>query len=592
MNALCRGGTVANGSCRHCRQATEELGKYELLVRQGPIPELVNCLSRLRPAQIGMACNMMVGAEVEAQYASDRRTVEFLQNHWSRVKTLGHTTLRSSPAVAATILAFPSLASSLPRDLAEGVDLLAWAASIASWSTTKLDLSGQQSFEALSAEDIFLAACYWDKTGTMPELASLNSRDGWSWTNVQQCLGGSNSELANNFKVFALQARMAEIAFPTIYQKIDPGGAAELRDLNKAELEKRQTWTLASKPPLPQEDWEVNRRMRVDVKCNLFFRSYEPKVGLRGFAIRIEAENPEGCIAGVVFFYSDDWGAGWSFIGFLKPGDVDRSSKEGRIAPFWFTMPDNCRADAIPKDDRDAAIIAELVASIDKSAEHTKDPRWPSLLPWADKIRLSEVDFPPDARDAIAFVAEALRNKRQKHFEITLWQAVTDAVIRIRSEGRPKSDADRVLKVFERIYGSAWLPVHLSRVGRRDWSQEQTLLERWNREVLSPLNKSWDNISCPSCGGKQVTVEPKTLTALGTLRGSLQCSCSSAIDVTLITHCWKCFHHPLVIGKNELCPDCKGLTCDWPNESGHVCGYCKRDCARTVRRWPEHGNWP
>src|SRR5256885_17239014 len=107
MNALCRGGMVANGSCRHCRQAAAD----KLLVSKATIPDLLNCLGRLRdPAQIAMACDKMVGAEVEVRYASDRRTVEFLQKHWSRVKTLGRTTLRSSPAVAATILAFPSLA--------------------------------------------------------------------------------------------------------------------------------------------------------------------------------------------------------------------------------------------------------------------------------------------------------------------------------------------------------------------------------------------------------------------------------------------------------------------------------------------------
>jgi hypothetical protein len=586
--ALCHGGAFAYGGCRHCRHVAFDLDKMRLVLQQGPMTEILNCLSGLwHPVTIAAAFSKLVGANIEVNYAADIRVIEFLRKHWDRVVALEKTVIRTSPAVAAAVLAFPSLASTLPQDVPNGAGFGAWSISAANWiSKARPNLSDEVRTDGLEPEDIFLAACYWDELEAVEKLASRKGRTDWTWEEVQKCLSershtaidGENSRLANRFAVFALQPRMAELAFPKIYQYFEGMGKAELVDLNRAALAGQHRWNLVSKPQLPTDDWEIrNRDLRVDVKCNLFFRSHASKEGLRGFCIDLKKESLNGCIAGFVFFESDSKSAKCSFVGLLRPGDVHSVPRDNRIAPFWFRMPDSCRFGVVPND-TDAATAVSLVALVDQVMQgrmrtSSSHPRWPAVLAWADKIKRSEIErFPPDSRLPIAFVADVFRKSKPETppLERILWQAATDAVVELRSKGTPKSEVDHLLKVFEQIYASPWLPVHLAKVGSR------ALLEIWNKEVLHELNANWDDIACPACGSKEVTVEPETLSESGTLNGYLRCNrCHLDRRVTLITHCWRCGHYPLVIGKNKLCLQCNGLKCDWMLRPPNVCGACK-----------------
>jgi hypothetical protein len=80
------------------------------------------------------------------------------------------------------------------------------------------------------------------------------------------------------------------------------------------------------------------------------------------------------------------------------------------------------------------------------------------------------------------------------------------------------------------------------------------------------------------------------MTSEGTVHGRMTCGhCGHvADDVTLLTHCYKCGHYPLIIGKNRLCAGCKGLACEWPQQNtGTSCGCCKRVCRQRQTRAEE-----
>ncbi len=54
--------------------------------------------------------------------------------------------------------------------------------------------------------------------------------------------------------------------------------------------------------------------------------------------------------------------------------------------------------------------------------------------------------------------------------------------------------------------------------------------------------------------------------------------------VTLLTHCHKCKHYPLIIRKNSMCNKCKGLVCEWRGaKDPNRCKSCKKTCGEGQR---------
>jgi hypothetical protein len=172
--------------------------------------------------------------------------------------------------------------------------------------------------------------------------------------------------------------------------------------------------------------------------------------------------------------------------------------------------------------------------------------------------------------------------------EHAIWTALTKATLEACSKCE-QGAVDVSLELAEELIASRAFPVRLPRI------EGKPILSRWIDHILKPLVEHWDLIRCPACRGSstgpgKIRLGVTYMTSEGTVYGQMTCGhCGHAADdVTLLTHCYKCGHYPLIIGKNNLCPDCKGLACEWPRQgTGTACGCCKRDCRQQQTRAEE-----
>lgn len=191
-------------------------------------------------------------------------------------------------------------------------------------------LSGTSSYHTLTPEDLFLGACYYDQPSSSPKQklppASpiLKEQLQWDYQSLKHALSdgkeGSDTLYLNTFKVAGLQPRIAELAFHEVYGRLHGVAAANrLCDLN-IECVKQLVppWRLDSRPRLPAADWEDGHKQRYDVKCNLFYRTKQAKVGLRGFFIT-RSEVPNHTFPGFVFTESNGESCSWVYVGEYQP---------------------------------------------------------------------------------------------------------------------------------------------------------------------------------------------------------------------------------------------------------------------------------
>ncbi|MDB4438253.1 hypothetical protein N9195_01550 [bacterium] len=175
--------------------------------------------------------------------------------------------------------------------------------------TPRPNLRGSTSFDELSPQDLFLAACYYNGRGQVGE--ALEQIHDWS---LESLRGQLTIHDLRKFLVRGVQPRVAEMAFEQILREFNPEGSA--LDLNLQKI-KNDVLEHPGKKRLPPADWQTAGGDLVDVKCNLFFRSKAPSLGLRGLLInRPDRENVEW--VGFVFHASSDDNCSWSYLGTMS----------------------------------------------------------------------------------------------------------------------------------------------------------------------------------------------------------------------------------------------------------------------------------
>jgi hypothetical protein len=185
-------------------------------------------------------------------------------------------------------------------------------------------------------------------------------------------------------------------------------------------------------------------------------------------------------------------------------------------------------------------------------------------------------------------VERCVRGRGGTWLEHAIWTALTEATLDACSRWDPAA-VGASLDLAEGFMASRALPVRLPRI------EGKPILSRWVDHVLKPLVEHWSLIRCPACSGTStrpgaIRLGVSHVTSEGTIYGRMTCGQCSGVadDVTLLTHCYKCGHYPLIIGKNRLCAGCKGLACEWPQQdTGTACGCCKRGCRQRQTRAEE-----
>ncbi|MFO0807587.1 MAG: hypothetical protein U0746_03105 [Gemmataceae bacterium] len=436
------------------------------------------------------------------------------------------------------------------------------------------DAAGETAFQTLSPDDLFLGACYYDDGPALPILSRQSPR--WDYSSVVRSLQGQDerrSRPLDSFKVRGLQPRVAELAFRDIFLRLHGAEAARmLRDLNADHVARlARPWSLDSRPTLPSADWEDGRGNRYDVKCNVFYRSSREKLGLRGFLIDVHhATDPRCIFPGFVITETADQGCRWVYIGNYQPTESVAGRTKGRVLPFCFRLPEAAR--------------------FTPQAEVTDVEPGMHLLQ-CDALRVgwqlaARRHAPPKSRQPTGvealldkLVEACARTNATAPLEIVIWRSLTDITVEACSTQSRETIA-AFLDCADRLLSSRAFPVRLPRI------DGSPILSHWIDQVLRPVIEHWSLIVCPECGtaaaqGNQITVTDMRMTSEGTIHGRMSCRrCGGdAPGVTLLTHCHKCWHYPLVIGKNVMCRRCKGLVCNWLEpESKRPCGCCKTTC--------------
>jgi len=497
---------------------------------------------------------------------------------------------RSSVLVTA-VCRYPEIVRELRQfDIPQG-NLLAEVAIRAEFLLNQnTPLSGRFEFKRLEPEDMILAAIYMPNKANGAKLFERAvCRSDWSWGALKSKHTG-DSKWWRNFLVSGIQPRIAEIAFGELHKTLELEN--NLTDLNLDVIKVLKNWSLSEveelffqNPEKVSEDW-MDDHCRYDVKSNLFYRSKAMKVGLRGFFIELKKELSAGRnvrFPGFVFYDSSESGCSWSYVGELDPGSVpERLRNNVRVAPFFFTMPESHRLE-FPTDARSesAGSLSRFLSEF-FPADQTKGRLDDICHPIIPLLRIGGLVKMDHLSKLQKLLLRAFEKERKfddtsdfkQPLERLLWNSINRLVIELRGTGYTAKKIELLLKEAIRLLNNPWMPVVLARVGN------VPLLEHWIRDVLMVINEHWDQIRCPQCIGNGNTIwfdlPSCRCSAEAALIGDLNCTCGFSGKVTLITHCHSCEAYPLVIGKNELCSDCRGLKCS--------CGACKKHCSRTCRR--------
>ena len=273
----------------------------------------------------------------------------------------------------------------------------------------------------------------------------------------------------------------------------------------------------------------------------------------------------------------------WIYLGLLKPKSVPPQEGD-RVSPFYFERPSQLRAILPPLNGDHVTLeqLSKLLGEISTSQHKSEEDCHPAI----PALTEPEFKLPSNVSEVLAKVVSSISVQRERlggvldeiRPERLVWEAVTHAVFDLRSEGKSESEVESVLIEFARLVSSRWFPVHLPTIEPED--SLYNLHTRWVCEALLPLNHHWENIRCPDCASKNVTLTSPTLSANGTIEADLRCSICGTQPVPVLTHCFNCGHDPLIIGKNKICPKCKRLRCDWSPDTNTTCDHCKKGCDR------------
>jgi hypothetical protein len=440
------------------------------------------------------------------------------------------------------------------------------------------DLSGVTEYQKLSEDDLFLGACYYEGSAA----ATLRQQSLWDYSSLESALRAATKDgdkYLNDFKVRGLQPRIAELAFREVVSNLRGADVAKgLRDRNAECVASIPCpWTLASRLPLPDDDWRDGDGRRYDVKCNLFYPSKQELVGLRGFLIELKKRSDRDCTyPSYVFTNTTPNSCSWVYVGEYKPDIAAKDDAINRVLPFYCRLPDEMRF-VLP------STMSDLVAGMQLLCDRFLRLGWQLAVGLRPFPRQEECTTAESFLDDM--VERCVRVTTDTFLEHAIWKALTEATL----DACSRFDRDAVhasLELAENFIASRAMPVRLPRI------EGKPILSRWIEHVLKPIVDNWSRIRCPECGSS--STESGTIrlcltgmTSEGTVYGKMMCGqCSQVTErVTLLTHCYVCKHYPLIIGKNRLCADCKGLACDWRDkDTGPVCGRCQMSCRRQHAR--------
>jgi hypothetical protein len=438
------------------------------------------------------------------------------------------------------------------------------------------DLSGAREYRTLTAEDVFLGACYYKGEAA----DTLRQQSQWEYPSLERALREATKDgerYLNLFKVRGLQPRIAELAFRDVVRRLRGANAAErLRDRNAEFVASiPRPWRLPALPhPPPPADWADGDGRCYDVKCNPCYRSKQAKVGLRGFLIELNRSSDWDCsYPAFVFTHTDDQSCQWVYVGEYRPGTAANGHTGDRVLPFSCQLPDELRFDL-------RSAKPDLEPGLRLLPEGSLRPGWQLAVGRRAAHRQGARTTTDSFLDDV--VARCVQRDAGTGLEHAIWEELTKATFDACSRCH-RAAVDDSLKRAKDFIASREFPVRLPRI------EGKPILSRWIEDVLKPLVDHWSQIRCPACGGSAtrpgaIRLRDTRMTSEGSICGRLTCGqCGHEADgVTLLTHCHKCKYYPLIIGKNRVCTDCQGLTCEWrPQDRGTACGCCKMGC----RRW-------
>lgn len=499
------------------------------------LPSLSSVTTHLASSVSGAAA-VKIGCSAPIQLVWRTDVVELVRENVGAV--LDHPEWQHSAALAAAILSNKSLLSAVERR-EPGPGIVHWACELVRYSESAPRLDGLTRFNELSEEDIVLAGCY----SNMPKTQQIIEQ---GIRSLDILVLELDEQEYRTFLVKGVQPRIAELAFGRIAQLVTEINGEVLVDLNLQAVRARTASDC--RHYLPSEDFAGMGR-RFDVKCNLFFRSREESLGLRGFQVNISGCSENAEVAAVVVSGSSDFDANWSFIGFAPEAGLQGKA---RVAPYCFSLPDLLSFQNAWME-RDLVQAMALVDAAHPEVVH-------GMFGGSDRYALLR--------------SMRARKDRRVLSERTLWDEVTAGLMRGRCRGGSEAQGAKFLAEWQARAASKYWLFPLAKVGGRP------LLDRWITEVLTKLNLHWDQIRCPNCGsGGQVTLVPSRITDAGTVLGEFQCGCGAMnANATLVTHCWDCGRYPLIIGESASCGSvvtgsangdglCYGLRCS--------CGGCR-----------------
>ena len=529
--------------------------------------ELVAILGQISKEEVSLAIGPLLALPEDGELVTDPRVHESLSSLIPELILHDELGAPLLLAHAASLVAGGSLASA--KQILER-SMPAWYKSslcdyLRSVCRSKSDQTGSMNFTELDDADVFLAACYYEGPAEK-ELAALTE---WSIGSVCEGLGQNEQRPLRDFKVRGLQPRIAELAFRQVYEQSHGSQAGQgLHDLNMECLrEAARPWSTRSHVQLPPADWEHDDGSRYDVKSNLFFRSKQEKDGLRGFLVKTDGVAKHGnTYPGFVFFDSSDWGCSWVYIGEFDPRTGFGVGGE-RVLPFYFHLHQNEQG---VERYADSQLATNLLPGLNSSlflgyqlATGTS-LKGPNSQPSVVEELLQEV------------VDRCIDITAETFIEYGLWKAITDTTLEALQTKEPPVVVEFLSRFLEFVDSDA-MPFQLPRV------MEDTLMGLWVSDVLRPLARNWHRVHCPACGGRatekpSLKLIPGQLTSEGTILGRMECGHCGRVStgVTILTHCHKCYHYPLIIGKNHTC-GCGGLRCNHV-EHGRECTACRKTC--------------
>jgi len=565
----------------------QEIGAY--VPRDVRLSRLISCGSNTDE----LLPKLLESSQAEAIF--NPTTWAYLRTHARILPKMRSDKLANSLVLAAAMSVYPEIAEHIPESVFNGNETVSQIAQLARAAIQPRPLLyGRTAFSTLTPEDVILGASYSDGAFDQ-QLAVLLLREQWQWSNVDMLLSKAGGSFSANFKVRALQPRIAELAFPKCHRIVRGEACGRPRDLNANALVGLPSWSVSAVKSLYRrrseelaEDWEDNTT-RYDVKSNLYFRSHhksqDKSFGMRGFLVDVDAEierNTTIQIPGIIFHDTSDSDASWTFIGQLEPTALpSKTSRKQRVSPFFFALPEQNYISLRQCFRNGADQIVKFISQVRRAATCEATPCNP-IVPiicgddWTPTSEVTEREAAILESFSLARAESTKWHNQAQPLSVVVWLGLTRLVFDLRSSGASKEFVAAVIKEADALCSSLWFPVPLARLGA------ETLLAKWIRAVLQPLNEFWSEIACPSCGlsGKNIVIKPTNLSDDGALTGSLSCECGSEYDAaTLLTHCHRstCGPFPLIIGKNNICRECRGLICT-NAKNGFVCRACKRNC--------------